>query len=125
MEKDIIHSINYEQLAQEIKNKKESSPEFSSLPAKEAVRHVLQDKGLPPPSTQTFQKTLASDALEYAGEIPPEASQKARFLLALTLENGLEKGIAEAKKADPFILDLYHDTLQETLLRELGERNLL
>ncbi len=51
--------------------------------------------------------------------------EKVEELVEMTLRDGLEKGLREAKKQTPFIEDAYHDALVDKLLPELKKRGLI
>lgn len=54
-----------------------------------------------------------------------DATKSVTDLLEITWSHGLDRAIAEAKHAEPFILDAFHDALVEKLLPELRRRGML
>ena len=50
---------------------------------------------------------------------------KVERLIKLTLEKGLASGVNFAQKEDPYILDLYHDSLADKMLEEMKSRKLI
>lgn len=130
MEPNIVHNINYHELAQEVKERKEQAPEASH---KEIVSTILAEKGVqakfqvPSPivPAQPSQKEDDSVLPKYARGENPNIKNVVEHLVTLTLQKGLEEGIAYARKEDPFVLDAYHDSLTDVLLEELKKRKLL
>jgi hypothetical protein len=130
MEPNIIHNINYHELAQEVKERKEQTPEASH---KEIVSTILAEKGIQPRpqapspivSTQSQEKQDDSVLPAYAQKEDPSIKNKVEHLVALTLQKGLEEGIGFAKKEDPFVIDTYHDALSDVLLEEMKKRKLI
>ncbi len=129
------NSINYEQLAQAVKERRESSPEFQNASHQEVLSNVLhehrnaapeQDDGGSSFAKATADKQGQNDGLaSYATDAPQDAKQKTENLIQFTFEHGLSAGLSKALHEDPFILDLYHDTLTEKLYNEMKNRNLL
>jgi hypothetical protein len=54
-----------------------------------------------------------------------DTTKAVEALLTITLEHGLDRAIAEAKRANHFVLDAFHDTLVEKFLPELQKRGML
>lgn len=129
-----IHHINYEELAQAVHKKRESSPE-TSLGDKEALRAVLVERSpnidtnkpshSTTPSISVDEKAEPQNLPQYAQHVTPEIEDKIHALVATTLEKGLEAGFREAHKEEPFVIDLYHDSLSEKLLGQLKEKGFL
>jgi hypothetical protein len=127
---NIVHNINYSELAQEIKARKESAP---GAPEKEIVSNIISQKisqvekpavssqSQPQPQSRPQSQVLPS----YLKDKDPSIKSEVESLVNLTLEKGLEEGIKIASKKDPFILDAYHDALSDVLIEELKKRNLL
>ncbi len=131
MDSNIVHNINYHELAQEVNVKKEASPELSH---KEIVSNVLEKSGMPPMSqpitpapsvTQSSNKNDDSILPDYAKKSDPGIQNKIQHLVSLTLEKGLKEGINFAKKEDPFVMDAYHDSLSDVLVDEMKKRKLI
>ena len=130
MEPNIVHNINYLELAQEVKNKKEQSPDISH---KEIVSNILAEKGVQPQpqaspviaSSQPVKKQDDSVLPDYAKKEDPAIKNKVEHLVTLTLQKGLDEGIGFAKKEDPFVIDAYHDSLSDVLVDEMKKRKLI
>jgi len=131
MEPNIIHNINYHELAQEVKTRKEKSPEASH---KEIISTIVAEKSgpipvtqVPPPVTSQPASGKPDDSVlpAYARGENPNIKNIVEHLVTLTLQKGIEEGISYAKKEDPFILDAYHDSLSDVLLEELKKRKLI
>ena len=131
MDQNIIHNINYPELAQEVKERKEKSPDVSH---KEIVSTIIAEKKTQfqpapqasspiPPPPQAAAKPGVLPA--YAQDKDPAVKNVVEHLVTLTLQKGLDEGIAYAQKEDPFILDTYHDALSDVLLNEMKKRKLL
>jgi hypothetical protein len=128
---DQIHNINYPELAQEVIAKKEISPEVSP---KEIISDILAKRGTRQPKESVPQplnegatpaKPVTSNLPKYADAQDPAVKSTVEHLITLTLHEGLDKGIEFARKEDPFVLDLYHDSLTDTLHEELIKRKLI
>ena len=131
MDSNIVHNINYRELAQEVSAQKEISPKLSH---KEIISNVLEQKGMPPmssrpvvsaPSVQPINKNDDSVLPAYAKKSDPSIRNKIQHLISLTLEKGLKDGIDFAKKEDPFVIDAYHDSLSDVLIEEIKKRKLI
>jgi dsRNA-specific ribonuclease len=129
---NIVHNINYSELAQEIKARKESIPE---APEKEIVSNIISQKisqvekpavsSQPQPQPQSQSQSQSQVLPSYLKDKDPSIKNEVESLVNLTLEKGLEEGIKIASKKDPFILDAYHDALSDVLIEELKKRNLI
>jgi hypothetical protein len=131
MDQNIIHNINYPELAQEVKERKEKSPDVSH---KEIVSTIIAEKKAqfqpapqaPSPNASQPQAAAKSGVLPaYAQDKDPAIKNIIEHLITLTLQKGLDEGISYAQKEDPFILDTYHDALSDVLLDEMKKRKLL
>lgn len=131
-----MDTINYEQFAQEIQQKKESTPELRDAPHQEIISNILHEHRAQVAQTNAQQisqsqslhgqQTSSDDHLaSYAKDAPQDAKQKTKELIQYTFAHGIRAGISKAIHEDPFVLDLYHDTLTEKLLEEMKSRNLL
>lgn len=126
------NSINYEQFAQAVKERKESSPELRNAPHKEIISSVLREHYVPQKQGENTMSPISTaetkqekDLPSYARAAPAEAKRQAEELIDYTLEHGISAGVAKAIKNDPFVLDLFHDALVEKLHEELRARKLL
>lgn len=131
-----MDTINYEQFAQEIRQKKESTPELQDAPHQEIISNILHEhrtlvtqtnaQQTGQPQSLHGQQTNSDNHLaSYAKDAPQDAKQRTKELIQYTFAHGIRAGISKALHEDPFVLDLYHDTLTENLLKEMKSRNLL
>jgi hypothetical protein len=113
-----------ERLSREIAEKK-NLPEYKNLPARELVKQTLQPMiklDFTPPISKTAEETFLPD---YLKELPAETKLQVAQLVDLTFHQGIEKVIARARRANPFILDAFHDALTDKLYEELKKRELI
>ncbi len=61
----------------------------------------------------------------YAAGSTPEMKLEIEYLVDLALKQGIGKANAAAQKANPFILDAFHDALAGKLYPELQRRKIL
>ncbi len=131
MDQNIIHNINYPELAQEVKERKEKAPEVSH---KEIVSTIIAEKRTQFQPTPQAPSPIAPQpqAADKPGVLPayaqkedPAVKNVIEHLVTLTLQKGIDEGITYAQKEDPFILDTYHDALSDVLLDEMKKRKLL
>lgn len=132
----MVNNINYGELTQEIRRTHEQYPELATAHPKEAITKVLQERTIAmqqqaptqpvsAPLPQTTPVHGTDDLPEYAKNIDVHSKDIVEQLVSLTFEQGLEKGIASASSLDPFLLDLYHDSLAEKLIEDMKEKNIL
>jgi hypothetical protein len=127
--------INYEQIAQEVRERKEATPELQRAQHQEVISSMLREhrtavsSSAPDAATAAHTQAMADEQHQhlpsYAGEAPADVKQQAEALVAYTLEHGIRAGVEKAAKGDPFLMDLYHDTLTEKLYEELKNRKLI
>lgn len=121
-----MDSINYEKLAQETKEVQQTfehpdTGKENHIPALKQVIHTHYT-----PQEEEKESSDTSHSLpSYAANAPEEAKQEVSRLIQHTFEKGLLEGVSEAKKKDPFILDMYHDALVEKLHEEMKHKGLL
>ena len=128
-----INTINYKELAQAVQEKREQAPEQRAPSSdKEVIVTILKEKtqaiqpaAVATASDQATQKTDASYLPQYGDTMRAEDKAIAQQLVELTFQKGISHGINVAAKHGPFVIDLYHDMLAETLAEELKKRNLL
>ena len=130
------------EITQEIAKKKESKSEIQNFSDKEALKRLIKEKHedlqVSDEDSEDIKKSdnqkiedegkevPPSDLIpDYANEISEESRIKVENLIKTTLESGLSQGLKQAKKEEPYIIDLYHDALVDKLLDELKEKNLL
>lgn len=126
-----MDTINYEDFAKEIQQKKEQAP----IEHKEAAVLILKEKTQEQISMQQPQPALSSESVaasnslddlpSYAKTAPAQTTERVKQLIALTLEKGISFGIAEARNDDPFIIDMYHDALADHIVTKIKEKGLL
>ncbi|MFA7201895.1 MAG: hypothetical protein WC099_02790 [Candidatus Paceibacterota bacterium] len=131
-----MDSINYQELAREIiqQQKKEQIPQGH----KEAMISVLREQMIQQQQFATKQsdstiqssvQTIPSNLEErnlpsYAETASSQIKQEVERLIHTTLEKGLHDGIAEAIKADPFVIDMYHDALAEHIVEQMKNKGI-
>lgn len=131
-----MDTINYEQVAQEIQRKKELAPELQHVPHQEIISSILHEHRAQVTQTNAQQtdqtrslngQQTSSDThlASYAKDAPQDTKQRTEELIQYTFAHGLRAGISKAIHEDPFVLDLYHDTLTEKLFEELKKQKLL
>lgn len=132
-----MDSINYQELAREVL-KQQQKQEQAPQDHKEAVISVLREKTAiqqqvpiqqPASVIQSTTQTIASTLQErnlpsYAESVPLEVQQEVEQLISTTLEKGLSHGIAQAAKADPFVIDMYHDALAEHIVEQMKAKGM-
>ena len=136
-----MDQINYEELAKEVIRQQETQKqEQTPQNHKEAVISVLRERTaihqqLPiqqaadsQQTTETIKATPSqkeTNLPKYADNAPLESKQKVENLITLTLEKGLTYGVEQAAKADPFVIDMYHDALAEHIVAQMKEKGLI
>ena len=128
IEQNVI-SQDVEKLGKEIQEKREQ-PEIKTQNYSEKDLIKQSTKPMIYPQTKqmlTAPTPQAEDRYlpDYLKNAPNEVKIQVEKLLEYTFKNGLEKGIAEARKAPPFVLDAYHDALTDKLHEELVKRGLI
>ena len=117
-------------LSKEIAEKRNLS-EYKELPEKELVKQVLQSLIKEPavqsivPSLQPTESAEKNFLPGYLKDFPAETKLQVEQLIDLTFHQGIEKVVARAKRASPFILDAFHDALADKLYEELKNRKLI
>lgn len=99
-----------------------------------AVREVLRPKiyleapsSSAPSASQSAgdQASLSPILPDYLQKESPELKLKVEELVGLTLQQGIEKTVEQARQYGPFLLDAYHDALTSKMHQELKNRGLL
>lgn len=116
--------INYEKLAQETKEaqshfEQNEAPVSDHIPV---IKEVLKKHYTPPHDTP---KEESSNLPSYASDASKETQKEVGDLVKITFEKGLLEGVSQAKKKEPFVLDMYHDALAEKLQEEMKYKGLL
>ena len=130
-------SSNLEQeihlLEQEIAAKREELETKSGMvvESREVLRHVIAEKvhgeGTVPkarPSEDAKVGPLTATG-SYLDDLDPASVAKVNELIGKVGEQGIAKTIEEAKRAEPFILDAFHDALVDKLHEELKARGIV
>lgn len=108
--------------------------DMKEAPHEEVLKESLKSmtEKISEASTPSFAPSqTASEPSATASSLPAylsddeDAKKAVETLLTITLTHGLNRAIAEAKRANPFILDAFHDTLVEKFLPELKRRGML
>jgi hypothetical protein len=119
-----------ERLSREIKEKR-NLPEYKELSDKELIKKSLESiTNLTPSTSQPAVKnqssTTSSQILpNYLKDVPAETKLQVEELVDSLFHQGIEKVIARARRASPFILDAFHDALVDKLYEELKKRKLI
>jgi hypothetical protein len=123
------HSVleqDINRLSQEVRERREGR---AAEHPQEAVREVLREKIYPAPTAPAPQtptdQGIVSILPVYLQKESPEVKLKIEELIDLTLHQGIDKAIAEAKQYGPFVLDALHDALTVKLYNELKNRKLV
>lgn len=99
----------------------EKEPAVHEETAKAAIREAIKPKVYPPSPAGADDKTLPA----YAKDAPEDAKQEAHRLADLVFSQGLDKTVSQARQAEPFVLDVFHDALVDRLYEELKKRNII
>jgi hypothetical protein len=126
------HSIleaDIERLSREIAEKK-NLPEYKNLPARELIKQTIQpmigqDARYKIQATSEEKKAEETFLPDYLKELPAETKLQVAQLVDLTFHQGIEKVVSRARRANPFILDAFHDALADKLYEELKKRELI
>ncbi|MDD9950028.1 MAG: hypothetical protein OXT67_00540, partial [Zetaproteobacteria bacterium] len=102
---------------------------------KEVVREALGEGfGAPAPTTQISQtsapvlqppKAKTSSNLSYLDYLDSDQVSQVNDLVDMVGTKGIRAAIAQAKNADAFVLDAFHDALVDKLHTELKERGII
>lgn len=130
LEKDI------ERLSQEVERLK--GLEQGNYEKKEVVKRSFEkfsDDNLPQNISTDDDNDIKEDIVEKEKEFLPDYLQKTEGnddvklaveeLLNLTFQKGLNYTLKQAKKADPFVQDAFHDALTEKLMPLLEEKGII
>ncbi|MBI5401509.1 hypothetical protein HZB05_01640 [Candidatus Wolfebacteria bacterium] len=118
-----------EKLGKEIQEKREQ-PEIKTqnYSEKDLIKQSIKPMVYPQPKAPTVVPAPQVEDRylpDYLKNAPNEVKAQVEKLLENTFKNGLEKGVSEARKAPPFVLDAYHDALTDKLHEELVKRGFL
>ncbi|MDP3947849.1 MAG: hypothetical protein Q8Q41_04145 [bacterium] len=110
--------------------KRREAPGSRHAEGREIVMESLKSL-TPPPAAAQAQQDEDDSAREgkllpaYMKGEPAEIKLVVEELLELSLHKGIERGLKEARKASPFILDAFHDALVDKLYPELQKRGVV
>lgn len=76
------------------------------------------------PETSSVPEELKENK-EESGVMPAQVKRQVDELVDLVFKVGLEAGIHAARQYSPFVQDVFHDALVDTLLPELEKRGIL
>lgn len=113
-----------DRLVTEIRGHRER-PEMKGKGDKELIKEALRSFAVPHPQGGTHddaQSSRESLLPQYAQHFPAETKLEVEYLLDLALHKGLMNAHAHAKKANPAVLDAFHDALAMQLHPELERR---
>lgn len=114
-------------LSEEIGRRRES-PEMKQAEGRELLRQSLK-AFTPPPVAPLPPAKEEEEGMEvlpsYMKEDPAEMKLRVEQLLELSLHQGIKRGLKEARKAGPYILDAFHDALVDKLYPELKKRGIV
>ncbi|MDP3999301.1 MAG: hypothetical protein Q8P76_01745 [bacterium] len=135
MEPKLEHNALEQDVARLSQEVKELRSKLGAERADEsAVREVLRPKiysqapsvSAPSVSQPAGDQSVPSPMLpDYLQKESPELKMKVEELISLTLSQGIEKTVEEARRYGPFLLDAYHDALTSKMHQELKNRGLL
>lgn len=119
------------QLGREVSEKRDL-PEYKNLSERELVKETLEPLIKQPTSTGSSavatddqNDQTATTVLDNLGDLPAEAKIQVEKLIESVFNEGLGRGVNEAKKSDAFILDAFHDALTDKFYEELKKRKLI
>ena len=115
------------ELSSDIKNK-------SIAEKREVIKNSLVEKiglGVSSSNTQASSQQqvpapyVSSILPQYTANLPEELKLKVEKLVDLAWHNGIDAAIIEARKNDPMVLDMLHDSLAGKIYEEMEKRGLL
>lgn len=119
-------------LEREIQSKRQELEKKSGMviESREALHHLVGEKlgkstPSPGPSTTAQAPSPSSGAASYLDNLDPASVAKVNDLIGKVSKQGIAKTIEEARRAEPFILDAFHDALVDKLHGELKARGLV
>jgi len=93
----------------------------------EAIRATLQSLAgvAPPPATGAAKPAPSATMPDYLADAPEAVKQQVEALVQTAQYKGIDAAHEAAKKADPFVLDAFHDVMTGKLYRAFKDRGLL
>lgn len=125
-----VLEADIERLSKEIAEKR-NLLEHKDSSARELVKKSLepmfkQDIGKPTAVQSATQSTAQNQIIpDYLKNFSPEIKLRVEELVDSLFHQGIEKVVKRAKRANPFILDAFHDALTDKLHQELKNRKLI
>lgn len=125
-----VLEADIERLSKEIAEKR-NLLEHKDLSARELVKKSLepmfkQDIGKPAAVQFATQSATQNQIIpDYLKNASPEIKLLVEELVNSLFHQGVEKVVKRAKRANPFILDAFHDALTDKLHQELKNRKLI
>ncbi|MDO8515825.1 MAG: hypothetical protein Q7S28_01090 [bacterium] len=119
LESDLAH------LAREVAERKESFERVGTSD-KEILREAIKSFGTAPVSNaQSADDTAKGPLPLYVKDAPPETKLEIEYLLDVAVHKGIAVANSEAKRANPYILDAFHDALLKMIHPVMEEKKLL
>lgn len=115
-----------ERLVEEVREVKKQ-PDFQQAAPKEIIKQSLKSfsGSAQPVSNNTAQNDDAALLPNYMRSAGVADQEELRQLIQLSLDDGFEAGIREARKHGGFMVDAIHDALAEKVYPELKKRGVL
>lgn len=121
-----------ERLSREIAEKRDS-PEHKDLSSRELVKQSLGSMLNQSAAPITTQPATAQSAIQNKilpnylqnQDVPPNLKLQIEELVDSLFHQGVEKVVKKARRANPFVLDAFHDALTDKLYEELRKRGLI
>ncbi|HEY4523692.1 MAG TPA: hypothetical protein VJK04_02355 [Candidatus Paceibacterota bacterium] len=116
-----------ERLSQEVKEVKKQ-PEFQHAPPKEIIKQSLRSlsgSSAQLPSNNGAQNDDVALFPNYMQSAQAADRAELQQLIQMSLRDGFEAGIREARKHGAFMVDAIHDALSEKVYPELKRRGVL
>lgn len=117
-----------ERLSREVQEKK-NLPENKEKSEKEIIKQtigpLIQQAASDSQGAASDEEVQESVLPEYLKESPEEIKLEVEKLVDSVFHNGLAKTASRVRKADPFVLDAFHDALTDKLYEELKKRKLI
>lgn len=121
LEKELV------QLSREVSEKR-NLPEHKDLSERELIKKSLEPviKQAPIGASTSDQPIQAGgQAAGDLNNLPAETRIQVEKLISLVFNDGLMRGVKEAKKSDAFVLDAFHDALTDKFYEEMKKRKLI
>lgn len=121
-----------ERLSREVAEKR-NSPEHKNLSGREFIRQSLEPMLKQSTAPRAIQPTTAQSAAQSRilpnylqnQNVPANLKLQIEELIDSIFHQGIEKVVKRAQRANPFVLDAFHDALTDKLHEELKKRGLI